>query len=141
MGISVMPDGMAFGQLPARQGSGHFRILAQQKERGAHAFVLERVEHLRRGARPGTVVEGQDQFLFAQRQRRREVLAADPGRGLGVDLKHAFGTESVRIARARLRDGGQWKKDRGDRDSNGSNHDLHRGGSIDRNAAGPASPT
>ena len=100
MRIAVMADAMALSEGPP----GDFRmgrhISPQQEECRAHAFIFESVQNLRRGAGPGAIVEREDQFLGAQRQRRGELLAADARRALGVDLDCPCGPERIRIAGA-----------------------------------------
>src|SRR5450830_1185417 len=120
--IGVMADAVGFGQRAPGVLRIRFGVLAEQEECGTDAFVLEGGQYFRGGAGPGTVVEGEHQFLALKRHGRWEVLAADPRRALGVDLDHPLGAERLRIARARLRRGGQRSKDRGNRKSNDATH-------------------
>jgi hypothetical protein len=117
-----------------------FGILAQQKESGADAFALERIQNFRRRAGPGAVIEGEHQFLGAQRQRRREMLAPDPRRRSDIDLDDAFGAERLRIARAWLRQSGQRCDGRGKNNGNDPDHRSPQELAIDRNGWRAASP-
>src|SRR5665213_4221383 len=54
----VMAEAMAFGQFAPGDRRVCRDIAAEQKKSRAHAFVLQRVEHFRRGAGPRPVVEG-----------------------------------------------------------------------------------
>ncbi len=98
MRIGVMADRVALGAFAPRQRRMRRHVAAEQEEGGVHAFVLERVQHLRGRGRPGTVVEGQHQFLVVERQGLRELLAADPRRAGGVDRHRALGAERFGIA-------------------------------------------
>ena len=100
MRISVMADRVALGQFAPGDFRMRFDISAEQEEGCLHAFSLQRIQHLRRGGRPGTVIEGEDQFFGRQRQSSGELLAADPRCARGIDVKHALGAERVGIARA-----------------------------------------
>ncbi len=77
--ISVMANGMPLARRPA----GEFRvcgsIASQKKERGRHAFGLQRVQDPVRGARPGAVIEREHHFVLVERQRCGKVSAANPG--------------------------------------------------------------
>ena len=79
---------------------------------------LQRIQHLRRGCRPGAVVEGEHQFLCG----RAAVSAGNslrPTRGVdaGVDLEHAGGAERVRHCPGHdCRGGGQRNEGREHRD-------------------------
>src|SRR5450759_3805251 len=91
----VVAEAVALGQLASRDFGVRFDIAAEQKERGTHAFMLERVQDFRRGARPRSVVEGEHQLLALERQAARELLAAEARRAGGIDVKHALGAERV----------------------------------------------
>jgi len=72
-----MGDGVAEGgDLPH-----HFRMRgrapADHEECGEHAFMRERGQHLRRGAGPRPVIEGQHDLVVLQRQRLWKALQAD----------------------------------------------------------------
>jgi hypothetical protein len=136
MRIGVMAERMAFRQSPPGDLRMCVDIAAEQEEGGADAFRLQGVEHPRRGCRPGAVVEGQHQFLVAQRQGVGEVLAADPGGASGIDGQHPFGAERIVIARTRLRRCGRRKKAGDQREDEKSNHDDAQAATIDRNRDG-----
>ena len=74
----VVAEAVALGQFPPRDLRVRFDIAAEQEERGAHAFVLERVQNFRRGARPGSVVEGEHQLLALERQGDSEIACGRP---------------------------------------------------------------
>src|SRR5580658_5528491 len=72
-------------------------VASQEKERGSHAFGLERIENARSGARPRTIVKSQNDFSRGKRQGLREGLTADPW-SRRIDSKDAFRAEHVRSA-------------------------------------------
>ena len=96
----VVSDRVSFVELAA----GEVRIgecfPPEQKEGGAHALALERIEHARGGSGLRAVVECQHDFLGRERQRLREMLAADPRRRRRVDRQNPRGAERFGIAGA-----------------------------------------
>ena len=93
-----MADGVALGEHALGQRRMGDGVAAEHEEGRAHAFVLERGQHPVGGAGPGPVVEGQHHLLRRERQRHRELLAADRRRLRRIDGEHAFGAERRRIA-------------------------------------------
>ena len=72
------------------------RMLADREEHGLGAFVGKRLEHGGRGG-PGTVVEGQHDFLVGQEVELLEMLKAEARAARGVDFNHAGDPERVGI--------------------------------------------
>ena len=99
-------------------------VAAQYEKRCAHAFAPQRRQHPVGGAGPGAVVEGQHKFLVGKRQSVREMLAANPWRGAGVDRDHTFGAERVWMAGAGRSHSGLRNEARGQQQDDSSNeHD------------------
>src|SRR5262249_60004837 len=76
-------------------------VLADLEEGRLEAFVGKYLEHGGRVAWPGTVVEGQDDFLVAQEVILLEMLEAEAGTAGGIDLDdpgepHAAGSVARR---------------------------------------------
>ena len=102
-----------FGQILVRPGmatyrvagSGHllgdfgvpYRVLADLEERGLEAIVGKRLEHGRRIARPGAVVEGQHNFPIAQEIVLLEMLEAEARSAGRVNLNYAREAHSARF--------------------------------------------
>jgi hypothetical protein len=61
-------------------------VLADLEEGRLQTFVGQRLEHGRRVPRPGTIVEGQDDFLVAEEVILLEMLKAEAGTADGIDL-------------------------------------------------------
>ena len=72
-------------------------VLADLEEGGLQAFVGQRLEHGRRVARPGTIVEGQDDFLVAQEVILLEMLKAEAGTAGRVDFDDAGQPHAARL--------------------------------------------
>lgn len=129
--VCVVADRVALGQRPPHDLRMRVGVAAQQKERGADAFRFQGIEHPRRGGWPGTVVEGQDQFLVAQRQGIGEMLAPDPRGGACIDRDHPLGAEGIAIAGTRLRargrrhEGHKRSQHRGGKKTNHREHPCH----------------
>ncbi|MEY9919789.1 hypothetical protein ABIF99_006104 [Bradyrhizobium japonicum] len=119
----VRPGVVADGVALARDALDHVRMFggvqADQEEGGAHAFLRQRRQHLRRRRRMRAIVEGQDDLVIGERQRLRKALEAHARRGLGVDAQNARGAERV-LARAvrglRRGDADEAREDRSRRD-------------------------
>lgn len=94
----MIADRMAFGDFAPRQRRIGLRVAADEEEGRLHAFLGEGIEHFRRRRRPGTVVEGQDDFVIAKRQGARIGLQADGKAACGRKRKRALGAELVRPA-------------------------------------------
>ena len=73
------------------------RVLADLEECGLEAIVGERLEHGRRVLRPGAVVEGQHNFLIAQKIVLLEMLEAEARSAGRVDLDDARQAHSARL--------------------------------------------
>ena len=65
------------------------RVLADFEEGRLQTFVSQRLEHGRRVARPGTVVEGQNDFLVTKEVILLEMLEAEAGAAGGIDFDNA----------------------------------------------------
>jgi len=98
MRIGVGGDRMPLGELATGEVLMRDCVASQEKERGSHAFGLERIENARSGARPRTVVKSQDDFSRGERQGLREGLTADPWSRRRIDSKDALCAEHVRSA-------------------------------------------
>src|SRR6266404_8166661 len=73
------------------------RVLADREEHRLGAFIRERFEHGGRVYRPGTVVEGQHDFLVRQEVELLEMLEAETWPAGSVDFHDAADTECIRI--------------------------------------------
>jgi hypothetical protein len=73
------------------------RVLADREEHRLGAFIRERFEHGGRVYRPGTVVEGQHDFLVRQEVELLEMLEAETWPTGSVDFHHPADTERIRI--------------------------------------------
>ena len=98
MGEGVVRERVAFGEFAPHEFGQVLDFAADQKERRAHAFLRERVEHLRRGFRVGAVVEGEDDFVVGEWDRLVVGLQADLQPAFGADADDARGAEFVRAA-------------------------------------------
>ena len=87
---------MAFLRLALDRRGHAGRVDADDEESGAHAFCLQRVQHLRRRRRRA-VVEGENNFMIGQRQRLRIALQANR-KALGANDDLARGAEFFRAA-------------------------------------------
>src|SRR5260221_531569 len=89
----------------AMAGRGHLfenfgmvgRVLADREEYRLGAFIRERLEHGGRVYRPGTVVEGQHDFLVRPTVELLEMREAETRPARGVDFHHAADAERIRI--------------------------------------------
>src|SRR6516162_2235411 len=73
------------------------RVFADLKECRLGAVVLQRLEHHRRVARPGAVIEGQGDFLIAQEIILLEMLSSERGATCRIDLNDSREPERVGI--------------------------------------------
>src|SRR5436189_4879940 len=102
--------GEFFGQIGAPS-----RVLADLEERRLGAVVLQRLEHHRRVARPGAVVEGQSNFLIAQEIILLEMLGSKRRATCRIDLNDSREPERVGIiahSKWPQRQRGSWKSRR-----------------------------
>ncbi len=92
VGHAVVAERVALGKDALHQRRMRRRIAPDREEGGVHALIGQRLQHLGRGARQRTVIEGEHHLAVSERQGLREVLGADlqPGR---IDRQHAFGAE------------------------------------------------
>src|SRR5260221_10654748 len=73
------------------------RVLADREKHRLGAFIGKRLEHGGRVYRPGTVVEGQHDFLVRQEVELLEMLEAETWPAGSVDFHHAADAERIRI--------------------------------------------
>src|SRR5215472_9937571 len=102
--------GECFGQIGSPS-----RVFADLKECRLGAVVLQRLEHHRRVFRPGTVVEGQSDFLIAQEIILLEMLGSERRATGRIDLNDSREPERVGIIASsnwRWRQRGRWKSRR-----------------------------
>src|SRR6202040_658443 len=84
--------GKLFGQIGTPS-----RVFADLKERRLGAVVLQCLEHHRRVARPGAIVEGQRSFLIAQEIILLEMLDSERRAACRIDLNDSRKPKRVGI--------------------------------------------
>ena len=103
--------------LAPRQHRQRVDLAADVEEGRAHAFVGERLEHLRRRPRVRAVVEGEDHFVVGERNGLGIGLQADQQAALRADLGDARRAELVGPAfggRSAAEAGGEREEDGGE---------------------------
>src|SRR5690349_18855537 len=83
------------------------RVFADFEEDAGGALLRQRLQHRRRVALPGAVVEGEDDLLLLEEVQLLEMLEAKTRTARGIDLDRAGDAERVRIVASCAR--GLWR--------------------------------
>src|SRR5262249_18988315 len=125
--LTVRGDGVAFVvDAPRRRRIG-VRLAPDHEESRLHALGCERLEDAIRVGRQRAVVERQDHFLVAERQRLRILHGADAGVLLGRDDEHALGAGGASTAAGTWGAGRRTAEQRGNKKTCGeaAHSDIH----------------